>query len=267
MAFDGNVMKITQIYDMAGMTRNADGKDVAKLTISGINHVPGARFNLFSGPYAVSQGWKFFGDSSGVTLTKGQAVLKFDLLIPTGAGYLYAITIVPEGTQDIAAVSIENEGTKDINNDSDMDPEVATNASAPVPDVRLQTISRQLAHYRWCHLNAKQAVESAKYIGYGIYKPRKTAPDLPLAQRVTEIVMCESCALSRVTRKGASKDSSHTKAKTPNERVYIDIATVKYAGGERVTRGVCIGIIDEHSSYGTMLFVNTKEELPSTLCK
>jgi hypothetical protein len=86
VAFDGNVLKIKQRYDMAGVARNAAGEDVAKVTISGVNHVPCARFNLFSGPYAVSQGWTFFGDSSGVTLTKGQAVLKFDLLIPQVRG-------------------------------------------------------------------------------------------------------------------------------------------------------------------------------------
>jgi hypothetical protein len=126
VAFDGNIMPITKRYDMRGVARDKNGKDVANLTVSSINLMPGARFNLFSASHAVKQGWQFHGDSTGVTLTKGAETLKFDLLIPTGSGHLYAITIVPEGTQELAAVSVDRE--KDMNGDEDMDPEVATNA-------------------------------------------------------------------------------------------------------------------------------------------
>ena len=88
-----------------------------------------------------------------------------------------------------------------------------------------------------------------------------------MAQRVQEIVICESCTLSRIKRKGVSKQSSHIKATAPNERVYIDISTIRHAGGEEVTKGVCIGVVDEYSSHGTLLFVTAKGRLPATLCE
>jgi hypothetical protein len=49
--------------------------------------------------------------------------------------------------------------------------------------------------------------------------------------------------------------------------VYIDISTIRHAGGEEVTKGVCIGVVDEYSSHGTLLFVTAKGQLPTTLCE
>jgi hypothetical protein len=202
--------------------------------------------------------------------------MTFDLLIPTGSGFLYAITIIPEGLHEVAAVTVDDDlGEETIvldetaNGEEDPNPEMATNASELVEHpVTLPNLTRQLVHYRMCHVNQRDAEKAAKYLGYGLYKPRSpTDPVLPMEQHVKHIVMCEFCQLSRVKRHGVSKNSSHIPSTFPNQRIFLDISTIREAGGFPLKRGVCIGIVDEYGKYGMVIFVEKKGELPQVLCQ
>ena len=233
LAFDGHPMEISHRYDMRGIAKNKDGADVARVTITGINHVPTARLNMFSATYAVTNGWTFFGDSTGVTMNKGSSSMKFDLLIPTGSGFLYAIRIVPESDQDVAAVAVEkatvneqSEGTQKQNNDrsEDQTVDIAPKERNRTDTVTLPNLTRQLVHYRMCHVNQRDAEKVAKYFGYGLYKPRNiNATALSLAENVQHIVMCEACQISRTKRHGVKKQSDHIPSTQPNGRVFVDI--------------------------------------------
>ena len=251
LAFDGHPMAIVNKYDMRGIAKDKEGADVARVTITGINHVPTARFNLFSATYAVSNGWTFYGDPTGVTLNKGTSKMKFDLLIPTGTGFLYAIRIVPDNDSEVGAVAIDKpkatEQFLDSQNRNNKKSEEQTAVKAPMEGIQkepvtLPRLTRQLIHYRMCHVNQRDAEKVAKYFGYDLYTPRNgNTTDLPLAQNVRNIVMCEACQVSRTKRHGVKKISNHIPAAHPNERVFVDISTVREAGGFPLTKGVCIG--------------------------
>ena len=275
LAFDGHPMEISHRYDMRGIAKNKDGADVARVTITGINHVPTARFNLFSATYAVTNGWTFFGDSTGVTLNKGSSSMKFDLLIPTGSGFLYAIRIVPESDLDVAAVAVEKVTVKKHNDknhrqNNEQSDELKSDGISEehnrMNTVTLPRLTRQLVHYRMCHVNQRDAEKVAKYFGYGLYKPRNiNATALPLAQNVQHILMCEACQISRTKRHGVKKQSDHIPSTQTNGRVFVDISTIREAGGFPLTKGVCIGVVDEYSKFGVMFFVDSKGHLPIVL--
>ena len=275
LAFDVHPMEISHRYDMRGIAKNKDGADVARVTITGINHVPTARFNLFSATYAVTNGWTFFGDSTGVTLNKGSSSMKFDLLIPTGSGFLYAIRIVPESDLDVAAVAVEKVTVKKHNDknhrqNNEQSDELKSDGISEehnrMNTVTLPRLTRQLVHYRMCHVNQRDAEKVAKYFGYGLYKPRNiNATALPLAQNVQHILMCEACQISRTKRHGVKKQSDHIPSTQTNGRVFVDISTIREAGGFPLTKGVCIGVVDEYSKFGVMFFVDSKGHLPIVL--
>ena len=101
-----------------------------------------------------------------------------------------------------------------------------------------------------------------------MYKPRNiNETALPLAQNVQHIVMCETCQLSRTKRHGVNKRSDHIPSTHPNGRVFVDISTIREAGGFPLTKGVCIGVVDEYSKFGVMFFVERKGRLPIVLCE
>ena len=49
--------------------------------------------------------------------------------------------------------------------------------------------------------------------------------------------------------------------------MFVDISTIREAGGIRLTKGVCIGVVDEFSKFGAVFFVERKGQLPTVLCE
>ena len=60
-----------------------DGKEGMKMNIQNIKVAPNSSVNLFSITKAMKDGWELKGKGPGMSLTKGNAVLTFDIEVKT----------------------------------------------------------------------------------------------------------------------------------------------------------------------------------------
>ena len=79
------------VMTLRGQLCNKNGCIVGKGTLTDVNHVPKADFNLFSITKMQQEGWLLGGDADSIWLTKDGRQLSFDLKIPTKTGMLFAI--------------------------------------------------------------------------------------------------------------------------------------------------------------------------------
>jgi hypothetical protein len=88
---NGQSESASQIGDIPGTVCDKTGTTVLSATIKAALYLPIAMYNLFSITKLQREGWTLHGDEKCLRLTKGTATIKFDILIPTAKGMLYAM--------------------------------------------------------------------------------------------------------------------------------------------------------------------------------
>ncbi len=81
------------------------GHNIGQGTMPNVDYVPEACVNLFSVNKRVMNGWLMNANSEGLTLSKGDLEIKFDLKIHTQKGTLFAGYL--KRTQELSAVSVK----------------------------------------------------------------------------------------------------------------------------------------------------------------
>ena len=119
---------------------------------------------------------------------------------------------------------------------------------------RTQKVSKQQAHYLFCHMGPRSAIASAKHFGAYDVIPGG-------------VIMCELCMVGKSKRNVIPKKSNHVPSNTPNGRVYTDITTIRQVGGKVLKKGLWLELKDEYSKYSTSLFMERKSEMPGIMCQ
>jgi hypothetical protein len=89
---NGEVMMANKVGDIPCEMCDKYGNVLKKCIVTDVAVTRGSPFNLFSLTKMMKQGWTLGGDKiAGITLTKGEQTLKFDMPIETPKGVVYAM--------------------------------------------------------------------------------------------------------------------------------------------------------------------------------
>ena len=121
-------------------------------------------------------------------------------------------------------------------------------------------MTKEYAHVLMGHAYLKAAVEAAKYLGFRMCTDKANC---------RQIIVCEGCARGKARRIGINIHGTthHKKASAPNLFVFLDITTIREAGGHKVRNGVWVGMVDEYSGMATSMFIVTKGSMAESACK
>jgi len=144
----------------------------------------------------MKEGWKLTGSATEMTLTKGEVILTFDILIKTGQGTLYC-AYFKRNAVDTAAVA----------------------AGKPMDTVAKSTLSKNSiairdAHCKYGHMSKAECRQTAKALGYRVL-------------RGGALKACEACAVAKAQQKSVPKYSVSNKSTELNGRIFLDFSKIK----------------------------------------
>ena len=93
----GDALQATSTFDLAGMFLGKDGSERLKCTLTDVSYSNKLNFNLLSLSRLLFRGgWQVTrGDRTGITIQNREGkVIKFDIVIPTARGAIYAVRFV-----------------------------------------------------------------------------------------------------------------------------------------------------------------------------
>jgi hypothetical protein len=154
-------------------------------------------------------------------LKKGDQQVKFDLVIPTHKGVIFAMYINREGESQEEVAGIGTTTKKRLN--------------------------IKKAHELLGHMSEDMTRKVAKHLGWEITKGT--------------LQTCESCAIGKAKQKNVPKKSDHVGSKVNGERVFLDIATIKGEkdGPSPNARNNWRIMVDERTQMKFSLFSTTKD--------
>ena len=85
----GDAVQPSGLMDVPGVWCDKFGNEYQPATIKDVLHAPNQNFNMFSISKALMSGWMLSGDREGIVLTKGDATIRFDIMIDTRRGALF----------------------------------------------------------------------------------------------------------------------------------------------------------------------------------
>jgi hypothetical protein len=110
------------------------------------------------------------------------------------------------------------------------------------------------AHRRLGHMNEDTTRKTAKELGWEI-DPGSLQP-------------CEACAVAKAQQKNVIKSSTRIKAEKPNERVFIDLASIKQKDNmPSPTMPNWLIVVDDFTQLKRVDFLKSKSDLAETLCE
>ena len=135
---NNEVEKSTESGDLPCVACDKEGSQLDRIRMTAVSVVPTSGFNLFSISRCLKEGWKLSGTAEALILSKGRMTLKFDIVIPTEKGVIFAIYLQPRGEM--------------------------ANVSAVVP----KTVEK--AHALLGHPNVDDVRKTAKHLGWELSK-------------------------------------------------------------------------------------------------
>ena len=137
----------------------------------------------------------------------------------------------------------------------------STVAAGPIrQSQKCDGVTNKFVHILYGHVHLRKALSMATNFGLRMC----TKGDW-----CKKIVACEACAIGKARKIGVNihGTSTHIRATAPNKFVYLDISTIRDAGGTSVYNGVWVGIIDEYSGVATTLFVASRHAMVEAVCE
>ena len=192
-------------------------------------------YNLLSVTKYMKEGWNLTGTETEMTLTKGEAVLKFDILIKTGQGNLYCAYFKRNIAEN---ASVAAEGKKVVK-----------------PVVKEKTITVKKAHCQLGHMGEAKTRAAAKGLKFRILRGVLKA--------------CEACAIAKAKQKNVPKTSSSPKSTVPNGRIYADISVIRppEKSDVKVTRANWFLMVDELTGMKFTSFHSAKNGIVQPTCE
>ena len=91
---NGSESKSQKTGDIKGFIVSADKKKARQAVIQCVAYSPSATCNLFSLTSMTKKGWTMIGNDDGITITKDDVKIKFDIKVKTKRGYLFVMKFV-----------------------------------------------------------------------------------------------------------------------------------------------------------------------------
>ena len=194
-------------------------------------------YNLLSVTKYMKEGWNLTGTETEMTLTKGETVLKFDILIKTGQGNLYC-AYFKRNVAENASVAAEEESEKVVK-----------------PVVKEKTITIKKAHCQLGHMGEVKTRAAAQGLKYRILRGVLKA--------------CEACAIAKAKQKSVPKISNSPKSTVPNGRIYADISVIRppEKSDVKVTRANWFLMVDELTGMKFTSFHSAKNGIVQPTCE
>ena len=235
----GNSIKGNKIGDLEGTWLDQSGNEVTSVKIEIITHMPKVEFNLFSVSKRMQEGWKLGGDKDEMWLTKNGQTIKFDIKVQTPKGAVYCAYI----KRDVVLTAVARNYGK--------------------------AISIKAAHGICGQTHESNTRKTASALGYKISKGSMQS--------------CEDCAMAKAKQKNIKRsdveiikvikneNTDDWKAKSPNERVRLDISIIKIPQnlkklGITVSKPNWRMIIDDRTGLKISHFYGKKSEMAETTC-
>ena len=241
---DNKTVATEKIGALSSVVCDKNGNEVSHLKLSEMSYVPDAAYNLFSIAKRVDEGWdlKSMKGADGETmlvLEKDGGQIKFDIKIKTPKGAVYCMYLKrKEAPTEAGIASLDT--TKKI---------------APPSKPKI-TMNINHAHQLFGHCDEGTTRQAAYAQGYGIVRGT--------------LKPCEYCATAKAKQKSVPKltvpDTAVTK---PNERVSLDISTIKAPKAENVsiTQPNWRVIVDEYTEMKFSDFYSTKDGMVEPTCE
>ena len=105
---DGTKCKANMIASLTGEKCTKEGVSEGIMTMRKVTHLPGGKYNLFSIPAMLKQGWSLGGNAAGIWIEKDGVRVTFDIVIPTKRGMLFAMYF--RRNVEVAGAAAESEG-------------------------------------------------------------------------------------------------------------------------------------------------------------
>ena len=237
---NGATMKAACIGDLPVTVCDEKGEEIAQAVLTEVQVLPGSPFNLLSGTRLMKLGYSMKGGKEGITFSKGDFELKCNIRIHSARGELFAVRLKRRAIHETMAVAkqCDQRGSK-----------------------HLSTIK---AHCLLGHSNVEATRATAKHLGWN------------LTRGTDEI--CEACAAAKAKQKNLVKgewklvrfrENRKQRAANPNERIYLDISSVKSNKAKRIfprRPHWCI-LVDERTGMKFSHFFNSKNGMVEPTCE
>ena len=86
----GQPNKASTSFDLECTHCDKFGHELFDVTLEDVSEIKNSNYNLFSLTRLMQNGWKMSGDETAITMKKGGKAIKFDIVIPTKHGAIYA---------------------------------------------------------------------------------------------------------------------------------------------------------------------------------
>jgi hypothetical protein len=197
--------------------------------------LPRGHSNLFSCSILQQEGWLMTGDKESNKMTKGDAEICFDIVIPTAKGAIYAMHFKRGGEVANMVTDANNQGEE-----------------ATPKQVKM---SIQQAHSQFGHAQKDAVQKAAKALGITI--------------TTGSMGPCEGCSVAKAKQKNVPKhNTTHVKATVFPERIFIDITFFKLAAEEPgITKPNMLIVVDKATNLKLVYFYEHKNNMVKPLCE
>lgn len=234
----GSATRAENTVDLAGRFVDCNGEIGITAILKDVSYSSRFNFNLLSLTKLLMQDWRIIsGDDTSIVVEKGSYQIKFDTIIKTTKGAIYACKFDRRSSE----ISAANNSVRQTSSDGSK---------------RIKKINIVDLHSKLGHINEADSRTVARQLGMtisrGTLKP------------------CESCALAKAKQKNVSKQSDRPKQTVVGGLLNLDLTkvTVKLvSGGEaKVSCNRWCIITDEASGKKWSIFTLTKSGMVDPAC-
>jgi hypothetical protein len=239
---NGSVSSAEKRGDLSGMIYNKHGQEVQSVLMKNVKYTPDQEYNLFSITKRFKDGWVLEGsDKVGMTLRKDNNTIVFDIVIPVGSGVMCCMYI-KRGQTDMA------NATRASENKDKSKPKLKPS------NEYCRQIPIKLAHDMFGHCDEARTRKMAKAQGFKVSRGT--------------LGPCEACAIGKAKQRNVPKESEHVPAKQSNERLFLDLSTIKAKKSVKmtVTKPNWRIMVDERTQMKWSHFYRTKKGMVEPTC-
>lgn len=188
---NGETTKTSMIGDIPGVMFNKNGVPLRKATITNVEFMPEAVFNLFSLTKLQKDGWELYGNHKGFVVTKGEMKLVFDIAVRTGEGILWCMYFARQDVGEMTNVALTSKK-------------------------RSETMNIKEAHAKLGHFGEDLTRKTVKLLGWTLSRGT--------------LGTCEPCTIGKAKQKNVPK-AQKSPLKKGHSRMHTDTATMKNKKG------------------------------------
>ena len=112
VGIEGEASKCVSQVDLPGIICDKHGNEKLHVTLKKMRFNPKANFNLLSLTKLIMDGWKMTGDEEAIVMRKGGAEIRFDIVIKTERGAIFATYIKRRNAPELQGGMVVQEGSK-----------------------------------------------------------------------------------------------------------------------------------------------------------